>query len=85
MQYLCQNFKYTDFYYLNSIIDLIYKLLTMYDYHFNQQKTIIIDAALNFCYQAISVPIKVEEGKRNPFARIFEVLSVCIEHGKDKY
>lgn len=60
MQYLCQNFKYTEFYYMNTIIDLIYKLLTMYDYHFNQNKIIIIEAALNFCYQAIQqVPIKV--------------------------
>lgn len=86
MQFLCQNFKYTEFYYLNTIIDLVYKLLTMYDYHFNQHKVVVIDAALNFCYQAIQqVPIKVEEGRRNPFARIFEVLAVCIEHGKDKY
>ena len=59
MQFLCQQFKYTEFYYLNTIIDLVYKLLTMYDYHFSQHKTAIIESALTFCYQAVQlVPIK---------------------------
>ena len=40
----------------------------------------IIMEVLNFLYLAVGrVEILIEEGRKNPFARIFELLSICID------
>mgnify|MGYP000710591584 CR=1 FL=1 len=47
------NYRYTDFYYIDTIIDVFYKLLTMYDFFFTSNKTLIVGINLNFIFKAI--------------------------------
>ena len=66
-------------------MDILYKLLTMYDFYFSANRGVIIDIVLKFIYKIMhEVQIKIEEGKKSPFARVFELLSICIEYAKDK-
>lgn len=57
----------------------------MFDYYFTTSRTVIFNAALNFIYQVVqNVEIQIEEGKRSPFAKAFELISLCLEQTKDK-
>ena len=80
LSFFSQNFNYFDHYYLNTSIDTLNKLLTIYDPYYNTNRVMIIMEVLNFLYLAVGrVEILIEEGRKNPFARIFELLSICID------
>ena len=73
-----------DFYYLNNIMDVMYRMLSMYDSCYNSQKAIITESSLNFLFLVVrGVDIVLEEGRKNPFSRVFELLSICIESVRD--
>ena len=82
--YVCCNFTYMDFYYLNNIMDVMYRMLSMYDSCYNNQKALITESSLNFLFLVVQgVEIVLEEGRKNPFSRVFELLSLCIDSVRD--
>lgn len=85
LENLSTNYRYGESYYLNIIMDIHFKLLVMYDFYFSSQRTHIIDITLSFLYQVIHhYQIRVEEGKKSPLARTFELLGIAIEYSRDK-
>ena len=73
-----------DFYYLNNIMDVMYRMLSMYDSCYNNQKALITESSLNFLFLVVQgVEIVLEEGRKNPFSRVFELLSLCIDSVRD--
>ena len=82
--YACYNFTYMDFYYLNNIMDVMFRMLSMYDSYYNSHKTLITESSLNFLFLVVQgVEIVLEEGRKNPFSRVFEMLSLCIDSIRD--
>lgn len=74
-----------DSYMLHSIMDVTQKMLQINDSLFSEKKYQIIGIILNFLHNVMSFSqINVEEGKRSPFARVFEILAVCLDITKDK-
>ena len=66
-------------------MDIFYKMLTIYDFYFSANRTTVIHSMLEFLYRVMQeTEIKLEEGKRSPFARTFELLSISLEYAKDK-
>lgn len=66
-------------------MDILNKMVTMYDFYLSANRETIIDVILNFLYKILhEFEIIVEEGKKSPLARTFELLSICIEYTKDK-
>ena len=61
-------------------------MLTMFDVYYTQNKVAIVDSVLVFCFFVVkNVEIIIEEGRKNPFSRIFELLGYCIDATKELY
>ena len=85
IQFISTEYRYHEFYYLNTIMDVFLKMLTMYDFFFSSNRGVIIDATLEFLGRVITeVEITIEEGKKNPFAKVFELLATCIDCLRDR-
>jgi hypothetical protein len=82
---ICTNFKFFDAYYLQSILDILQKHLTMYDNILMEIKKNILSKVINFFKILIlHSQINIFDGKRNPFARIFEILGLVSDYVKER-
>ena len=71
---ICCYFKYTDSYYLNSILDIVHKHFTLYDNILTELRKIIVPKIIAFLKVVISFSeINIHDGKKNPFSRAFEI------------
>jgi hypothetical protein len=85
LEVLCAPPRFMDSYMLHSIMDVTQKIILMNDSLLTEKRYQIIGIVLNFLHNVMSFSqINVEEGKRSPFARVFEILGVCLDFTKDK-
>lgn len=72
-------FKFLDYFYVGMLADVVLKVLGSYTtLDLADKREVFYDAVLFFCDRLVlESDIKLEEGKRNPFNRAFEVLTLC--------
>ena len=61
-------------------------MLTMYDVFYSVKKEETVNSVLIFCYLVVkNVEINIEEGRKNPFSRVFQLIGICIDITKDMF
>jgi hypothetical protein len=70
------NFKFFDPFYLHSLSEIFCKLLTSYATTDLQEKRLkLYEGLIFFCDMLIeNCQIRLEDGKRDPFSRVFDIL-----------
>jgi hypothetical protein len=82
---LMGGFRHYDNYYLQAILDILQKHLTMHDSLLLEIKHQILFKAIEFCQLLVAnSEITPFDGRRNPFARAFEIAASVTDYAKER-